>query len=254
MGTSNYNNDEDRFRRAPFVPVELQRRGFERHAIFSELATRAFESVPGGVRQVQPWCRWQGLSQYLDCIAFADRASRDLPTGPALNLSHVTPGRFFSVGTIFFTQALFDNVAVWLCDATSLSVGGGDRHFLSRPFQNELVRKYSSAQTELTKHEHFVKEVNKYRQVWVHTISGGAIPIADDNPFENPETARKFLGVPFDPAIQPDQENYMERAQRCAAQNNGNYLHHLGDFTKRVFESTTDFYLGWLRFALDNVR
>lgn len=112
---------------AVFVPVELQCRGFNSE-IFMDLVGRAFERVPEGVKQVQPWCRWQGLSQYLDCAAFADRAAS------CSGIGHVTPGRFYSVGIIFITQALIDNVAVWFCDALSLPVRGGDRHFLSSRF------------------------------------------------------------------------------------------------------------------------
>ena len=59
--------------------------------------------------------------------------------------------------------------------------------------------------------------------------------------------------MPLDPAIQPDRDNYMERVEECARQNNGQYLHELGDFTGHVFELATTFYLGWLRFALDYV-
>jgi len=182
---------------ALFVPVELQRRGFLKRQIFLDLAARAFESVPQGVRQIQPWCRWQGLSQYLDCVAFADRSARELPGASALDLQHVTPGRFYSVSIIFFAQALIDNVAVWPCEAISLPVAGGARHFLSVPFRRELARKLPPAGAELAKHDTFLEEINKYRQVWIHTISGGAIPTSDVSPFEYPENARKFLGVPL---------------------------------------------------------
>jgi hypothetical protein len=45
------------------------------------------------VKQVQPWCRWQGLSTYLDCVAYADRSAREIPNGTALGLEHITSGR-----------------------------------------------------------------------------------------------------------------------------------------------------------------
>jgi hypothetical protein len=245
--------DLRRLRVAACVPVELQRPRFRSLEIFGELADRAFEPVPEGFKQIQPWCRWQGLSQYLDCLAVADRAARQLPTGKALDLTHVTPGRFYSVGIIFFTQALIDNVAVWLCDAASLPVGGGDRHFLSSRFKRELVRKLPPARAEFDRRHAFVAETNRYRQVWIHTISGGAIPTSDVNPFEQPESAQKFLGVPLNPAIQPDQENYLIRAEECARKNEGRHLDPIGVFTERVFEQARDFCLGWLRLALDHI-
>src|SRR5579872_5187118 len=242
-----------RLRVAPFVPVELQRHGFIDFEIFKELANRAYAPIPGGFKQVQPWCRWQGLSQYLDCVAFADRVARELPTGRDLDLTHVTPGRFYSVGIIFFTQALIDNVAMWLCDAVSLPVSGGDRHFRSHRFTRELIRRLPPARTTLDEHRSFVEETNGYRQVWIHTIGGGAIPTSDVNPFLYPETDQKFLGVPLDPAIQPDQENYRQRAEQCARKNGGRYLREIGTFTHNLFERSREFYLGWLRVALDHI-
>lgn len=243
----------NRLRIAPFVPVELQRRGFMNRKVFTDLADRAFERVPEGLKQVQPWCRWQGLSQYLDCVAFADRAARELPTGSALDLTHITPGRFYSVAIVFFTQALIDNVAVWLCDAVSLPVAGGNRHFLCKSFTRKLGRKLPPAIVEIERHCAFVAETNKYRQLWIHTISGGAIPTSDVDPFRCPATPQKSLGVPRDPAIQPDQMNYLKRAEECGMENDGHYLYEIGDFTNRVFGAASEFYLGWLRLALDHI-
>jgi hypothetical protein len=170
-----------------------------------------------------------------------------------LSLGHVTPGRFYSVSIVFLTQALFDNVAVWLCDAMSLPVAGGKRKFRSDQFKRELKRKQPVAAEGLAQHDDFVEAINKYRQVWIHQISGGAIPTADCSPFVNPESARKFLGVPRDPAIQPHQDSYKKRVEECAKQNDGEYLQEIGGFTGWVFEEAVVFYLSWLRFALDYV-
>jgi len=237
--------------RSFFVPVELQRRGFQHKPIFAELAGRGFALVNAGAVLVQPWCRWHGISTYLDCVAYADRSARSLPQGKDLNLTHVTPGRFYSAAIVFFAQAMLDNIAVWLCDALPLSVKGGDRHFLSSQFTRELKKKQGSSHALLEKHKAFVKEVNTYRQVWIHTLAGGAMPITDTNPFINPGTDDKFLRVPIDPAIQIGDENYQERIGQCAARNGGRYLYEISEFTGRIFESASTFYLDWLRFALD---
>jgi hypothetical protein len=134
-----------------------------------------------------------------------------------------------------------------------LSVSGGERHFLSNLFKRELARKQPAATEELEKHDAFLREINKYRQVWIHTISGGAIPFSDVSPFEQPDRAQKTLAVPLDPVIQPDQENWTERAKQCAKENNGQCVYEIGDFTGRVFDRAVEFYCGWLRFALDHV-
>jgi hypothetical protein len=102
-------------------------------------------------------------------------------------------------------------------------------------------------------HIAFIKEVNRYRQVWIHTLAGGAIPIVDDDPFLKPQSANKFLGVPIDPAINPDEESYTDRAKQCATKNNGRYVYILSEFTNRILDGATRFYLGWLRFALDTI-
>jgi hypothetical protein len=246
--------DNNRLRISYFVPVELQRRGFHQNPAFSELAQRAFQSVDTGkIQLVHPWCRWHGLSTYLDCVAYAERSAKTIPNGRDLTLEHVTPGQFYSASIIVFAQALTDNIAVWLCDALSLPVRGGERHFLSSQFQRELKKKEPSSAAVLTAHQLFVKEVNAYRQVWIHTIAGGALPTAAVNPFEQPQTDDKFLGIPIDPAIHPDEKNYLKRVEACASAHDGQYLYKIGDFATRIFNGASEFYLDWLRFSLQYI-
>src|SRR5262245_33557598 len=118
-----------------FVPVELQRRMFQTMSIFSELAGRGFKDTMNGAQQVQPWTMWRGISTYLDCVAFADRSANEFPVGKDLNLVHVTPGQFYSAGTIFFTQAMIDSIADWLSEALPLPIKGGERNFRSPQFK-----------------------------------------------------------------------------------------------------------------------
>jgi hypothetical protein len=237
-----------------FVPVELQRRQFQTMPIFAELAGRGLKPTPDGAQQVQPWCRWRGISTYLDCVAFADRSANGLPRGKDLNLEHVTPGQFYSAGTIFFAQALIDNIADWLSDALPLPIRGGERNFCSKQFRRDLKKRFPSAPALLEAKHEFIEEVNGYRQVWIHTLAGGAMPIADGDPFAGSDSANKSLGVPIDPAINIDEESYAKRVEQCAMKNNGRYLYELGVFTSRIFDGGSKFYLDWLRFALDNVK
>ena len=237
-----------------FVGVELQKRHFQDKPIFCELANRSFEPFSGGLKQIQPWCRWRGISTYLDCLAFADSAAAGLPTGNRLDLENVTPGRFYSAGIVFFAQAMIDNIADWLSDALPLQIKGGDRNFRNTQFKRELRNRFVPAELFLQSNQAFIDEVNHYRQVWIHTLAGGALPVADGNPFLNPESARKFLGVPIDPAINPDEENYRKRAEECASKNNGRYLYPLPEFTNSMFNGASSLYLDSLRFALDNTK
>ena len=246
--------DSNRLSVSYFVPVELQRRGFKQNPAFSELARRGFRpGVPGTLELIHPWCRWHGISTYLDCVAYADRSARTIPTGNDLTLEHVTPGQFYSASIILSAQALMDNIAVWLCDALPLPVKGGERHFLSSQFKVELERKEDSSTVVFAAHQPFIKEVNAYRQVWIHTLTGGALPMTDVCPFEHPQTADKFLGVPIDPAIHPDGENYLKRVEECARTHGGQYLYKIGDFTARIFDGASSFYLDWLQFALRHI-
>jgi hypothetical protein len=251
-----FSSDQNRLKQtiSYFVPVELQRRQFQIMPIFSELASRGLKPTPDGAQQSQPWCKWRGISTYLDCIAFADRSANGLPRGKDLDLEHVTPGQFYSAGTVFFAQALIDNIADWLSDALPLPIKGGERNFRATQFGRELKKRVPSASPLLKAKHAFVEEVNRYRQVWIHTLAGGAMPIADADPFATPETANKFLGVPIDPAINIDEESYAKRVEQCALRNDGLYLYELGVFTSRMFDGGSKFYLDWLRFALDNVK
>lgn len=210
--------------------------------------------MPDGAQQVQPWCRWRGISTYLDCVAFADRSANGLPRGKDLKLEHVTSGQFYSAGIIFFLQALIDNIADWLSNALPLPIKGGERSFSSTQFRRELKKRFPSALALLEAKHAFIEEVNSYRQVWIHTLAGGAMPVADSDPFACPESANKSLSVPFDPAINVDEKSYAKRVQQCAMKNDGRYLYEIGDFTSRMFDGGSKFYLDWLRFALDNVK
>ena len=236
-----------------FVPTELQRRNFHANTIFAELARRGFKPTPEGGQQVQPWTKWRGISTYLDCVAFADRSGNRIPVGKDLNLEHVTPGQFYSAGIIFFTQAMIDGIADWLSNSLPLPIKGGERNFRSTQFKRELKKRFPISVGALAAHHSFVEEVNQYRQVWIHTLAGGAIPVADDNPFLHPERAGKFLGVPIDPAISPDEESYAKRVRESALKNGGRYLYRLDEFTRRIFDGASQFYLDWLRFSLDHI-
>lgn len=236
-----------------FVPVELQRRQFHLEPVLTELVRRSFKPLADSeFQQVQPWCKWRAITTYLDCLAFADRAANGLPKGAQLSLEHVTPGQFYSAGAIFFAQAMIDNIAVWLCEAHDLQVSGGERNFLKKKFTWQLIGKHAQAEDLMATHSDFLEEVNRYRQVWIHTLAGGVIPIADGDPFSNPLVA-KFLGVPIDPAINIDETSYARRIEQCATRNQGRYLYPLGEFTKRVFDGGKRFYLDWLRFSLDTI-
>jgi hypothetical protein len=247
--------DEERLRLATshFVPVELQRRGLQSEPIFSEVAQRAFHPIPDGLQLVQPWYGWRGISTYQDCVAYADRAARELPTGRSLNLTHVTPGQFYSASIIFFAQALIDNIADWLSDAVPLQTRGGERNFRKGSFKRELKRRLPGADEVLVRQHLFVEEINARRQVWIHTLAGGALPVADGNPFDDPDTAEKRLGVPIDPGINPDEENYLRRVEACANANGGRYLYDLAEFTDKVFSGAKSFYSDWLRTALHGI-
>lgn len=230
-------------RASVFVPVELQERGFLKNPIFRELNKRAFVRAHGGIRLAQPWIRWQGFSAYLDCIAYADRAARELPTGRGLNLSHVTPGRLYSVSSVFLAQALADNLAVWLCYALPLPVGGVDRRFQAKRFQDELVRKVPAARALLERHAAFLQEIEQYRQAWAHTMAGGALPFSDLGASADVDEPSMMLGVPADLSWETGGEGLGV----------GPAPFPLGEFTARVFEGAAGFFLTWLRFALDHV-
>ena len=237
----------------PFIPVELQRRRFQAMPVFTALARRAFKrTATNALQMVQPWYRWSGISSYLDCVAYADRAAHEIPTGSALNLDHATPGRFYSAGIVFFAQAMVDNIAEWLSDALHLPVEGSERNFLKKRFRRELPKRLPGAETVLVAYEDFVKDLDSRRQAWIHNLAGGAFPVADESPFEHPGTDRRRLAVMIDPAITVGSENYQNRVEQCIRKH-GHYWYHLPDFTAGIFTGSSKFYLDWLRAALDGI-
>jgi hypothetical protein len=149
---------------------------------------------------------------------------------------------------------MIDGIANWLSEALPLPIKGGERNFRSKQFKCELKQRFKVSAGVLAAHDTFVEEVNQYRQVWIHTLAGGAIPVADDDPFVNPISADKFLGVPIHPAINVDEESYTNRVRECALNNGGRYLYRVDEFTRRIFDGASQFYLDWLRFALDHIQ
>ena len=142
---------------------------------------------------------------------------------------------FYAAGEIFFAQAMIDNIASWLCEALPMAVAGGEWNFGKVAFVRQLEERPGAAEL-LRTHKNFVKEVNRYRQVWIHTLAGGAIPLVDDDPFLNPEGANRHLGVPIDPAINVDEPGYRKRVEECAEQNEGRYCYAIDEFTPSVSE------------------
>lgn len=208
-----------------FVPVELQQRGFLENPLFRALHDRAIVRTADGLRLVHPWIRWQDFSAQLDCIAYADRSLRALPSGRAMNPRHVTPGRLYTISSVILAHALAGNIAAWLGEVLVTGAAADERHFLNPRFRKEMERCVPEAREPLHRHESFVREMEQYRASWMHAP---------------PDAPLAQTGVP--------QEHLLDEAQDAGAP------HHAGSFTAGVFRQASGLYLDWLQFALCNVK
>lgn len=208
-----------------FVPVELQERGFLENPLFRELHDRAIVRTGDGLRLIHPWIRWQDFSAQLDCIAYADRSLRALPSGRAMNPRHVTPGRLYTISAVILAHALGTNIAAWLGE-TLVPGAAGERHFLNPGFCEELARLHPAASELLQQYAPFVRDMEHHRGLWMHATPDDA-PGRPEAPLEKP----------------PEETEDMVRSRPAA-----------GAFTAEVFRQASGFYLDWLGFSLRHVK
>jgi len=213
----------------------------------AQLALR--RTGPDRVQIQQPWIHWRGLFEYLACVEMARENLRALPRNADLEITHGTAAKYHSVALVFMAQALMDNLAVWLTSFLGLPIKGGDRQLFSVQFRRQLNKKAPEASEMLKRHDAYLREVNKYRQIWIHTLSGGAVLWSDTSPFTDP-AARKQVAVPIDPSINVLSESYRNRVKKCA-ERHGRYLYPICEFADRMADGANATVLDVLRFSLE---
>lgn len=236
------------------VPVYLQELGYPaRHqGTLKELGARAIQTYNNGLKVVEPWAAWRGLAGYLASVEFARHSVQSLPLGEGLTLQHETKACYHIAAVVFFAQALADNLATWLAKNIPLPISGGDCNFLKKPFRKEFTRHLRGPGTDfLDVHDKYLKEVEKYRQIWIHQHAGGGVLLASEDPWL--PNSQKMIGVPIDPAFAFDAPRGLERAEKIAAANGGRYLYGAVEFADRITDGAAKLFFSTLQMALDHL-
>jgi hypothetical protein len=146
-------------------------------------------------------------------------------------------GRYDAASLVFFGQATLDNVAAWLCRRAGLRISGRDCQLHKKRFKRALskanIRETERMIAAIERHGAFLPELERYRQIWIHSLAGGADIYADKSPAEG---GVGFFAVPLDPSIgfaQLDNSEYVRRVQACRDTNSGEWLEPLEHFADR---------------------
>jgi hypothetical protein len=89
-------------------------------------------------------------------------------------------GRYNAASLVFFGQAALDNVANWLNRRLSLKLKGSRCQLHKKEFQNALLEATVNSLNShgivevVQRHRKFLADLERYRQIWIHSLSGGA--------------------------------------------------------------------------------
>jgi hypothetical protein len=224
----------------PFIPPLLRELGYESISCIQALGRRGWSEVREnfiGIRE--KWAPWRGILEYLSFVELARVRLKALPTGKAIGGLHLLSARYESVALIFFAQATLDQVAVWLTQDMKLKVAGSKRQLHKKEFRSALSvsgSKGAGIAASLDRYAQYLLELEQFRQIWIHSLPGGANGFMDRAPDQGgiPEIA-----VPIDPTIaEVPQAKYYEQVQRCREQNGGRWLYPIAEFADRFAEGT----------------
>ena len=249
---SDFAENVERLRVSFVVPVYLQKLDYRENPMFGELALRATAPHPQGIKVILPWIRWKGFAGYLSCVEFARHHLGRMPCGQALTLNEETPAQYHVVGIVLFAQALADNLAVWLAEQLRLHVSGGDQNFLQKAFRKAFENSLKQeATTFLQKHGPYLRELNRYRQVWVHRHAGGGVLMSDGPP--DLPTSHKHVAIPIDPVFDHFAVDAHTKAEGIAKTHGGRYLYEAAEFADRVAAGAKELFFDVLRLSLNKI-
>jgi hypothetical protein len=186
------------------------------------------------------WWPWRGIFDYLSCVEFAREFLHTVPTGRELGGGWILPVQYHSVSLVFFAQAGLDNIAVWLRDEFKFKAKGSDCAFHKHKFLAGLTEKAPAIAQAIEAERKFLDRLNRYRNEWVHRMSGGA-RIYSDKPPSDP-TAQIQVLIPIDPTM--DQhlpsnfDKYTEQLERTRKANAGREFYSAAEFADLIADGT----------------
>jgi hypothetical protein len=211
-----------------FVPSYLNELGYQNIDCVAELGKRG--AVLGdsiGIRQ--GWVTWRGILEYVACVEYARWLLHEVVKSRLTGGAAALAATYNAPSLVFFGQAALDNVASWLNRRLSLKLKGSHCQLHKKGFQGALLEVNINSRSifeAVQRHQKFLADLVRYRQIWIHSLPGGAIPYTDKSPAEG---GVGFFAVPLDPSISAffpeiDMGEYVRRVQACRDANSGEFL------------------------------
>jgi hypothetical protein len=218
------------------LPPYLRSLGYESESAIQLLRT---VNVDSSARVTPSWISWRGIFEYLSCVEYARAVLLSLPSGGQIGGDVAVPARFAAAALVFFAQATLDNIAGWLTNELSLAIKGSHRQLHKNNFKSALSSAHGGKQIVevIGRHSNFLKDLERFRQAWIHSLAGGANLYADRPPDQG---GIAEIAVPMDPAIDSFAPNqgYLRRIEACRERNSGRWLYPIAEFANRFGDGT----------------
>jgi hypothetical protein len=216
---------------ALFLPPYLTQLGYGSIPSIIALADRAIFEGEEQIKECKTWKPWRGIFEYMCCVEYARYELHNLPQGRAIGSKDVVPARYNSASLVFFAQATLDNIAVWLSIQFNIPVKGSDCAFHKNKFRKALTELDQNYETILNRNLPYIFELEKFRQEWIHRLSGGASIFSDASPGD--PNAKIEIRVPIEPSINmhgTSGKSYLRKVENCRRRNAGRWLYSIREF------------------------
>lgn len=166
-----------------FVPAYLYTLGYQDIGCVAELGKRG--SVVGdAIRIRQKWAAWRGILEYVACVEYARRMLHEVAQSGVTTWVAALGSRYNAASLVFFGQATLDNVANWLNRRFSMDLKGSHCQLHKKGFRDALEATTNGHRIveAVQRHKKFLADLQRYRQIWIHSLVGGATPYANKSP------------------------------------------------------------------------
>ncbi|MBT2603720.1 hypothetical protein J7E55_11905 [Bacillus sp. ISL-53] len=226
----------------------LSELGYEEFDSVQVLNSISWRETPDEILFIRPWDYWREIFEYLGCVEFAKSELLKLNSEYNLGLVHDAAFRYHSASLIFFSQAVLDNIAGWLCSYKNITIHKSKIVFHKELFKNKLCEEIPSFQPFFKKYESLINDISNYRNEWIHRMIGGADIYTDKRP-DDPEAKFEVM-IPIDPTVKKLKgEDYIKRVEELNLEY-GNWLYTLDEFTLKFGDGTKRFVLDCLEIIM----
>lgn len=232
------------------LPPYLIKIGYEEVKSIKTLTKLSYKEEDGALYMVEPWYYWRDIFEYIACIEFAKKELYEIPTGKELRSIHILSARYHSASMIFYAQATLDSLVYWVCKFYNIELHRSQKVFHKESLQREIKKHLPTFEDFYSDRSTLVKEIEEYRNEWIHRISGGAKLYSDKSP-EEPDANIRMM-IPIYPKIDSyDINTKLEKIQKMNTEK-GSWLISLDEFSDKYGNGTVNFVLDFLELLLNN--